>query len=113
MLRPGGVVLLSTPNLLWWKYRVDLLRGRYPTWLEYRLRYGEDFGHVRTITPKLLRELVEGAGLGVARVRGQAARADLDALRHPPDPSHARSTAWRRAFPNISDDMLLVARKPG
>src|SRR5581483_2602613 len=42
VLRPGGAVLLSTPNLLWWKYRLDLLLGRYLDLLDYRLRYGTD-----------------------------------------------------------------------
>ncbi len=71
VLRPGGTVLFSTPNILWWKYRVDLLLGRYPDPLEYRLRFGEDFGHVRTFTPALLRELAEEAGLDVVRVAGK------------------------------------------
>lgn len=112
VLRPGGVVLLSTPNLLWWKYRVDLLRGRYPDLLEYRLRYGEDFGHVRTFTPKLLRELVEGAGLGVARVAGKRL-GPISTLFGTPGPVARTLDGLATRFPNISDDMILVARKPG
>src|SRR5438067_1543287 len=71
VLRPGGVVLLSTPNLLWWKYRVQMLAGRTPDLIEHRLHYGEDFGHVRTFTPDSLRELAEEAGLEVVRVAGK------------------------------------------
>src|SRR4029079_2653863 len=56
VLRPGGVAFFSTPNILWWKYRVDLARGHYPDPLEFRLLYGTDFGHVRTFTPATLRE---------------------------------------------------------
>lgn len=26
-LKPGGRIILSTPNIAWWKYRLDLLKG--------------------------------------------------------------------------------------
>jgi SAM-dependent methyltransferase len=57
-LAPGGALVLSTPNILWAKHRVRLLAGRYPDALEYRSRYGTDFGHVRIFGPEQLRELL-------------------------------------------------------
>lgn len=110
VLRPGGAVLLSTPNLLWWKYRVDLLFGRYPDMLEYRLRYGEDFGHVRTFTPALLRELVEEAGLDVVRVAGKRL-GPISTLTRTPSAVARFLDRLATRMPNVSDDVILVARK--
>ena len=62
VLRRGGAVVLSTPNILWWKHRLALLAGRYPDALDYRTRYGDDFGHVRIFTPALMRGLLEETG---------------------------------------------------
>jgi len=71
VLRPGGAVALSTPNILWWKHRVALLAGRYPDALDYRTRYGDDFGHVRIFTPALLRGLLEETGFDPVHVVGK------------------------------------------
>jgi 2-polyprenyl-3-methyl-5-hydroxy-6-metoxy-1,4-benzoquinol methylase len=70
VLSPGGGVVISTPNVLWWKHRATLLLGRYPDNLEHRLRYGEDFGHVRQFTPSLLAALMEETGFRNVQVRG-------------------------------------------
>jgi 2-polyprenyl-3-methyl-5-hydroxy-6-metoxy-1,4-benzoquinol methylase len=111
VLRPGGTVLFSTPNILWWKYRLDLLRGRYPDPLEYRLRFGEDFGHVRTFTPALLRELAEEAGLEVVRVAGKRL-GPISSLTRTPAPVARALDRLATRLPGVSDDVLLVARKP-
>ena len=111
VLRPGGTVLFSTPNILWWKYRLDLLLGRYPDPLEYRLRFGEDFGHVRTFTPALLRELAEEAGLDVVRVAGKRL-GPISSLTRTPAPVARALDRLATRLPGVSDDVLLVARKP-
>lgn len=69
-LTPGGGLVLSTPNILWAKNRVRLLMGRYPDALEYRSRYGTDFGHVRIFGPDQLRELLAETGFGGVAVIG-------------------------------------------
>jgi SAM-dependent methyltransferase len=61
-LAPGGALVLSTPNIFWPKNRARLLVGRYPDALEYRSRYGTDFGHVRIFGPEQLRELLGETG---------------------------------------------------
>jgi 2-polyprenyl-3-methyl-5-hydroxy-6-metoxy-1,4-benzoquinol methylase len=111
ILRPGGTLFMSTPNILWWKYRVDVLRGRYPDPLEHRLHYGTDFGHVRTFTPALLRGLVEDAGLEVVRVAGKRLGPISSLTRAPRVLAHRLDQLATR-LPSISDDVLLVARKP-
>lgn len=111
ILRPGGTLFMSTPNILWWKYRLDVVRGRYPDPLEHKLHYGTDFGHVRTFTPDLLRELVEGAGLEVLRVAGKRL-GPISSLTRTPAPLALRLDRLATRLPNLSDDVLLVARKP-
>jgi SAM-dependent methyltransferase len=111
VLVPGGAAFFSTPNILWWKYRLDLLRGRYPDPLEHRLHYGVDFGHVRTFTPALLRELVEGAGLDVVRVAGKRL-GPISSLTRLPAPLARLLDGLATRLPNIADDVFLVATKP-
>lgn len=111
VLRPGGVVFLSTPNILWWKYRLDLLAGRYLDMLDYRLRFGDDFGHVRAFTPALLRELVEEAGFAEIRLAGKRL-GPISSLTGPPAVARRLDDLATRS-PKLSDDVLLVARKPG
>jgi 2-polyprenyl-3-methyl-5-hydroxy-6-metoxy-1,4-benzoquinol methylase len=108
ILRPDGAVLVSTPNLLWWKYRLDLLAGRYLDVLDYRLRYGDDFGHVRVFTPALLRELVEQAGFRELRVAGKRL-GPISSLRRAPAGVARRLDRLATRLPELSDDVMLVA----
>ena len=110
VLQPGGVAFLSTPNILWWKYRLDLVRGHYPDPLEYRLLYGADFGHVRTFTPAALREVVESAGLEVVGVAGKRL-GSISSLARTPRMLARGLDRLATKFPSLSDDVLLVARK--
>lgn len=111
-LRPDGAVLVSTPNVLWWKYRVKLLTGRYLDVLDYRMRYGdEDFGHVRIFTPDLLRELVEEAGFDRVRVAGKRL-GSIGTLTLTPSPVARLFDRLATRMPRLSDDVLIVARKP-
>ncbi len=71
VLGPGGAVVLSTPNILWWKHRLTLLAGRYPDALEYRHPFGGDLGHVRAFGPEQLRALLEEAGLVDVAILGK------------------------------------------
>jgi 2-polyprenyl-3-methyl-5-hydroxy-6-metoxy-1,4-benzoquinol methylase len=110
IVSPGGVVFISTPNILWWKYRLDLLLGRYPDPLEHRLHYGTDFGHVRSFTPALLHELVESQGFEVVRVAGKRL-GPISSLVRAPRPLARSLDRLATRWPSLSDDMLLVARK--
>jgi 2-polyprenyl-3-methyl-5-hydroxy-6-metoxy-1,4-benzoquinol methylase len=111
VLRPGGAVLVSTPNVLWWKYRLDLLLGRYPDLLDYRLRYGTDFGHVRVFTPALLRELTTEAGFRLARMAGKRLGPISTMTRTPTVVARVLDGLATR-FPTLADDVILVAEKP-
>ncbi|MFE1247321.1 class I SAM-dependent methyltransferase [Streptomyces sp. NPDC058735] len=76
VLRPGGHLMLSTPNLAAWYNRALLLAGVQPVFSEVSLRgvHGrpgtEVVGHLRLYTPRALGEFVAASGFGVVRLEG-------------------------------------------
>ncbi|MFJ8667479.1 class I SAM-dependent methyltransferase [Streptomyces sp. NPDC093600] len=76
VLRPGGHLMLSTPNLGAWYNRALLLAGIQPVFSEVSLRriHGrpgkEVVGHLRLYTARALREFVAASGFEVVTVAG-------------------------------------------
>lgn len=87
LLRPDGVVVLSTPNLAAWYNRIFLLLGLQPHCTEVSTRYvllGNPFlrrvfpsdsgellaGHLRVFTYRALKEFLEVYGFRILQVRG-------------------------------------------
>ncbi|MFJ9667498.1 class I SAM-dependent methyltransferase [Streptomyces sp. NPDC101219] len=76
VLRPGGHLMLSTPNLAAWYNRALLLAGVQPVFSEVSLRgiHGrpgsEVVGHLRLCTARALREFVTASGFTVVELRG-------------------------------------------
>jgi SAM-dependent methyltransferase len=110
VLRPGGAAVLSTPNILWWKHRLALLAGRYPDALDYRTRYGDDFGHVRIFTPKLLHSLLEETGFVDVTVVGKRL-GPISTLTGPAPVAAVLDRAADR-LPNLADHVIAFARCP-
>lgn len=81
ILRPGGHLMLSTPNLAAWYNRALLLAGVQPVFSEVSLRaiHGrpgqEVVGHLRLYTARALREFVAASGFEVVRLRGRPSTA--------------------------------------
>ena len=109
-LRPGGATVLSTPNVAWWKHRLQLLAGRYPDALDYRSRYGDDFGHVRAFTPAVLRELLDETGFVGIRLVGKRL-ASIGSLTRSARLARALDRAADR-LPGVADDVIAFARRP-
>jgi 2-polyprenyl-3-methyl-5-hydroxy-6-metoxy-1,4-benzoquinol methylase len=67
VVKDGGYIFLSTPNLASLKNRIILMLGKYPQYSEYRL--GEkEAGHIRSYTaPVLKKQLIEN-GFKVEKV---------------------------------------------
>ncbi|WP_328550495.1 class I SAM-dependent methyltransferase [Streptomyces sp. NBC_00366] len=76
VLRPGGHLLLSTPNLAAWYNRALLLAGVQPVFSEVSLRaiHGrpgrEVVGHLRLYTARALREFVAASGFEIVEMQG-------------------------------------------
>ncbi|WP_327356223.1 class I SAM-dependent methyltransferase [Streptomyces sp. NBC_01304] len=76
ILKPGGHLMLSTPNLAAWYNRALLLAGVQPVFSEVSLRgiHGrpgkEVVGHLRLYTARALREFLTASGFEVVRVAG-------------------------------------------
>jgi 2-polyprenyl-3-methyl-5-hydroxy-6-metoxy-1,4-benzoquinol methylase len=64
VLRSGGALLITTPNLASFENRLRLLWGRYPMWMDVGL---EGSGHVRYYTPRILAAQLARHGLAVER----------------------------------------------
>jgi SAM-dependent methyltransferase len=67
-VRPGGKLIWLVPNIGHWRYRLWLLRGRFP----YVADSPTDEYHIRYVTAYEGRRLLEGAGLERIRLRGHA-----------------------------------------
>ncbi|NUK32966.1 methyltransferase domain-containing protein [Streptomyces lunaelactis] len=76
VLRPGGHLMLSTPNLAAWYNRGLLLAGVQPVFSEVSLRHihgrpgSQVVGHLRLYTARALREFVAASGFEVVTVAG-------------------------------------------
>lgn len=105
VLAPGGVLLLTTPNLASLENRVRLLFGRYPRWVDVELA-GE--GHVRAYTEPVLRRQLERSGLRVEAVTGNfvpiVPQQLLNDVLFPP---LARTGDW---LPRLSQGLIVKAR---
>ncbi|HEX8083919.1 MAG TPA: class I SAM-dependent methyltransferase [Solirubrobacteraceae bacterium] len=97
LLAPGGVVILSLPNVAAWPVRLGLLRGRF----EYADLGILDRTHLRFFTRRTAHELARSAGFEVERER-------LAHLERAPGPI-------RRALPRATNlvDRALVRLWPG
>lgn len=63
LLAPGGAIIVTTPNVLFWKNRLRALFGTF----RYEEKGIMDFGHIRLFTVATARELFRGSGLRIER----------------------------------------------
>jgi len=109
ILRPGGILLLSTPNLAAWFNRGLLGLGIQPVFSEVSLRgiYGRPghqvVGHLRLFTRRALVEFLTARGFACERVLG-APYHDVPRLLRPLDRSLCR-------WPSVASILLVQARR--
>jgi len=109
VLRPGGALLLSTPNLAAWFNRALVGLGIQPVFSEVSLRgvYGrpghEVAGHLRLFTRRALVAFLAARGFRCERVRG-APYHDTPRLLRPLDRSLCR-------WPSMASILLVHARR--
>jgi SAM-dependent methyltransferase len=110
ILKPGGTLLLSTPNLAAWYNRGLLALGVQPLFTEVSLRgvFGRPgsqvAGHLRVFTSRALVGLLAARGFGSIRVTG-ACYHDVPRPLRPVDRAFCR-------WPAAASILLARARKP-
>ena len=106
VLRSGGALVVTTPNLASLENRVRLLLGRYPMWMDIRV---EGTGHVRYYTPRMLRAHLRRHGFHVEQHVGNwvpfVPQRFLDDRRAP---WLAVTGDW---FPSLAMGILMRARR--
>jgi 2-polyprenyl-3-methyl-5-hydroxy-6-metoxy-1,4-benzoquinol methylase len=104
--KPGGHLLLTTPNLASFENRVRLVLGIYPNWLNYNL---QGSGHVRGYTPRVLRRQLAEHGFRVTRHLGNwgpfIPQRYVDDIKMPF--LSFTGTIW----PNLAMDIIMLADK--
>ncbi|ELS58782.1 putative methyltransferase [Streptomyces viridochromogenes Tue57] len=109
VLRPGGHLMLSTPNLAAWYNRALLLGGVQPVFSEVSLRRihgrpgSQVVGHLRLFTARALREFVTASGFEVVRLEG----APFHGVPRPLRPLDRLACG----LPSLSSILLVHARK--
>jgi 2-polyprenyl-3-methyl-5-hydroxy-6-metoxy-1,4-benzoquinol methylase len=118
ILRPGGLALLTTPNLLSWFNRAFAVAGLGPVYVEYstrdsstgmgllrRVKAGDlPVGHIRVLTAKALRDLLRAAGFSDIRIRGAAFQAA-------PTPVRRADAVVSRVWPSGAGILVVSARR--
>jgi methionine biosynthesis protein MetW len=106
VLRSGGALVVTTPNLASLENRARLLLGRYPMWMDIRV---EGTGHVRYYTPRMLRAHLRRHGFRVEQHVGNwvpfLPQRFLDDRRAP---WLAVTGNW---FPSLAMGILMRARR--
>lgn len=105
VLKPGGVAIVTTPNLASFENRLRLLLGRYPIWVEYEL---SDQGHVRSYTVPTLRAQLRRHGFEVEEIVGNWVPFIPQRFVHDVRlPALARTGDW---FPSLAQGLVVRGR---
>lgn len=107
VLRPGGTLLMSIPNMASLSNRFRMLFGAYPRNAEYR---AGGAGHIRFYTAPVFKAQVEEAGFQVLQYAG----CNLPMpMHHPAVPRWLKKIAVDGGdfFPNIAGQVILAGRK--
>jgi SAM-dependent methyltransferase len=111
VLKPEGALILTTPNLLWWKNRLLMLAGRYPDCLEHKRYREEDFGHVRIFSADRLEGLLADVGFVNVRIEGTRL-GPLSSITKAPRRLAVALDRLAVRTPTLCNDLIAFAAKP-
>ncbi|MDA2918275.1 class I SAM-dependent methyltransferase [Desulfobacterota bacterium AH_259_B03_O07] len=100
LLKIDGYLIASFPNIAWWKFRIDLLKGNFPQ--EYTLLHPSE--HIQNFTLSSFTRLLEENGFTIR---------DLDGQFIPPGflKPWKLLTPFVKKFPNLFGYQLVVKAK--
>lgn len=105
-LRPGGHLIVTTPNLASFENRARILFGVYPIWVDHRL---QGSGHVRAYTPSVLKKQLREHGFTILKHTGNwvpfLPQRIIDDIRLP------ALAVTGSILPGLAMDIILMARK--
>jgi SAM-dependent methyltransferase len=105
VLKPGGLLLLSTPNAVWWRERIRILFGREPQAEGYHYRYLSVSG---------VRSLCMKSGFEIRRVEFSSPAFGLNWIRrHVLRRGKRKHVSVARPFAGLfAQTVYVVGRKP-
>ncbi|MER3446530.1 MAG: hypothetical protein C4291_06645 [Candidatus Dadabacteria bacterium] len=106
VLKKGGSVIITTPNLASFENRIRILLGIYPIWVSYSL---EGVGHIRAYTPRALKKQLMEHGFTVEKHKGNWV--PFIPQRFADDVKYPLLAITGDLFPNLSMDIIIKARK--
>jgi 2-polyprenyl-3-methyl-5-hydroxy-6-metoxy-1,4-benzoquinol methylase len=105
-VRPGGLVLITTPNLVSFENRVRILLGIYPIWVNYNLAGS---GHVRAYTARILQKQLAEHGFQVIKHKGNWVPFVPQKFLN--DVNFPIMAITGDIFPRLSMDTIMLARR--
>jgi 2-polyprenyl-3-methyl-5-hydroxy-6-metoxy-1,4-benzoquinol methylase len=128
VLAPGGVCVITTPNLASWLNRLVLLFGYQPYNTEvslkrnvgkFRAKAEEVSGHIRVFPYKSLKELLEFHEFQIEKAVGISMTKNLPSIVKPIDLLLSKKASLgpylvvviRKKYPKISDEAARMAKK--
>ena len=108
VLKPGGYLVLSTPNLASLNNRIRLLLGFYPKYLEYSL---QGAGHIHLYTPSAIKFQISNLKFKIIHLVSPNFFCPL--ITKPWFPKSLRQVFMKLGdlFPNISSHLIVLAQK--
>ncbi len=106
ILKTGGKLILTTPNLASFENRIRLLFGVYPAWVDYRLGGA---GHVRAYTYGILKKQLKETGFKAEEHKGNFVPFIPEYFLN--DIKFPMLAFTGELFPDLSQGMIIKARK--
>ena len=110
VLKPKGILILTTPNLVSLVNRVKILLGAYPAFVpEYRIGK-EEAGHIRAYTIPVLQRQLSEHGLRIVVKSSPNITFPMD-NKFVPKPLKKAAIRLGDVFPTIGSHMIVAAEK--